>query len=63
MYFQYRNGFVSEEQWQSNINDLRFDLSIDINRRFWDAFGGATMTQSFNDIVNEVRDELDSTGN
>jgi len=63
MYFQYRNGFVSEEQWQSNINDLRFDLSIGINRVFWDEFEGATLTQSFKDIVDDVRRELDEAAN
>ena len=63
MYFQYRNGFVSEEQWQSNLKDLYFDLAIDTNRKVWDTFQGETLTQPFQEIVNDVIRELDAADN
>lgn len=36
VHYQYMNGFVTDEQWQANIGDLRRLLSAEINRQFWE---------------------------
>lgn len=36
VHYQYTNGFVTEEQWQANVGDLRRIFAVEFNRQFWE---------------------------
>jgi hypothetical protein len=57
-HFQYVSGFLSEEQWQSNVGDLRFLFSYDLYRSLWEEYPG-DWRDSFEDVIEKVLVELD----
>ena len=58
VHFQYQNGFLSEEQWQTNLDDIRFSLTNPNSREIWEM--GMNMRESFEAVVNEVIREMDA---
>jgi len=36
VHYQHTNGFVTDEQWQANVGDLRRIFAVEVNRQFWD---------------------------
>ncbi len=61
-HFQYISGFLSEEQWQSNMGDLRFLFSLDVFRSFWEEVP-MDWRDSFEDVVEGVLVEFDDEAN
>ena len=57
-HFQYINGFLSEEQWQANMGDLRWLFSLDYYRNLWEEFPG-DWPDSFVDVIESVLVEFD----
>ncbi len=57
-HFQYLNGFLSEEQWQSNMGDLRWLFSLDFYQSLWEEFPG-DWPDSFVDVIESVLVEFD----
>ena len=58
MHYQYINGFLTDEQWQSNLDDLKYLLSTEMPRAIWSK--GMNVRSSFNDVVENVIHEIDS---
>jgi hypothetical protein len=58
MHFQYINGFLTNEQWQANVGDLKTLLSMEIPRATWSQ--GMNVRDSFKVVVDNVIQELDS---
>jgi hypothetical protein len=58
MHYQYINGFLTNEQWQSNVDDLKLLLSRDVPRATWEQ--GMTVRDSFKAVVENVIQEIDS---
>jgi hypothetical protein len=57
VHYQYINGFITEEQWQSNIGDIEFLMSTPAFRAFWDQQIGdwrASFVQTVEDVIHEV---------
>ena len=61
MHFQYINGFLTNEQWQANVGDLKYRLSMDVPRATWAQ--GMNVRDSFKTVVENVIQEIDSGRN
>jgi hypothetical protein len=58
VHYQYINGFVTEEQWQSNIGDIEWTMSTPVFRSLWEQNFG-TWRASFTREVESIIQRLD----
>ena len=59
VHYQYLNGFVAEEQWRSNVGDLKLLFETPSLRGTWEQ-GFGSWRDSFLAEIQDVIDEIDS---
>ena len=59
VHFQYLNGFLTDEQWRSNVGDLKFLFKEPQMRQMWDDGFGA-WRDSFVAEIEEVIRQIDA---
>ena len=59
VHYQYISGFVTDEQWQSNIGDIEYMMSVPEYRTAWEQSFG-TWRESFSQEVDDIIRRLDA---